>query len=72
VHVLEPAARPSFGWYESVAYEEPGHHAKWLRLDEMMNAVMSFSVETAGYMSGTRLGLTTDDADEDNVEPPAT
>ncbi len=64
--------RPSFGWYESVAYEEPGQRAKWLRLDEMMNAIVSFSVEAVGYMSGARLGLTTDDADEGNAEPPAT
>jgi hypothetical protein len=62
--------RPSFGWYESVAYEEPSQHVKWLRLDEMMNAVASFSVDTIGYMSGARLGLTTEDTDEGNAEPP--
>lgn len=56
--------RPSFGWYESVAYEEPGKRVRWLRIDEMMNAVMLFSVDTVGYMSGARLGLKTEDADE--------
>lgn len=49
--------RPTFGWYECVAYEEPGGHVRWLRIDEMMNEVMSFAVEAAGYMAGARLGL---------------
>ena len=56
--------RPSFAWYESVAYEEDGHPLRWLRLDEMMNAIVSFSVDTVGYMSGARLGLTPEDVDE--------
>jgi len=54
--------RPTFGWYESVAYEEPGKGVRWLRLDEMMNAVMSFVVNTVGYMSGARPGLKAEDA----------
>ena len=49
--------RPSFGWYESVAYEEPDEPVRWLRLDEMMNAVSSFTVNTVGLMAGARLGL---------------
>jgi len=46
--------RPSFGWYESVAYEEPGKGIRWLRLDEMMNAVCEFTVQTADYVAGAR------------------
>jgi hypothetical protein len=54
---LELDVRPSFGWYESVAYEEPGAPVRWLQLDEMMNAITSFSVDAVGLMSGARLGL---------------
>lgn len=45
---------PFFGWYESVAYEEPGKDVQWLRLDEMMNAVCEFSVNAVRLMSGAR------------------
>lgn len=56
--------RPSFGWYESVAYEAPGEAVTWLRLDEMMNAMCDFAVRTVSHMSGARLGLK-DDAESD-------
>jgi len=48
--------RPSFGWYESVAYAPPAEPVRWLRLDEMMNAVCDFTVRTVGYMSNARQG----------------
>jgi hypothetical protein len=48
--------KPSFGWYESVAYED-GSDRRWLRLDEMMNAVCALTVDIDGHMSGARLGL---------------
>lgn len=53
---------PSFGWYECVAFEEPGEDIRWLRIDEMMNAVCSFTVDIVSYMSGARLGLTNEDS----------
>lgn len=62
--------RPSFAWYESVAYEEDGKPVRWLRLDEMMNAIVSSSVDVVGYMAGARLGLRAEDLDEDEPEPP--
>jgi hypothetical protein len=62
--------RPSFGWYESVAYDEPGKRIRWLRLDEMMNSVVSFSVDTVRYMSGARLKSDTQDARGKEVKPP--
>lgn len=62
--------RPSFGWYESVAYEEPGEDIRWLRLDEMMNAVTSFTVDAVGLMSGARLGLPVEVVGEDTAARP--
>jgi hypothetical protein len=53
---FEMNVQPSFGWYESVAYEAPGEDARWLRLDEMMNAVCEFTVKVVGLMSGARHG----------------
>jgi hypothetical protein len=64
--------RPSFAWYESVAYEEEGKPVRWLRMDEMMNAVVSFSVDTVGYMASARTGLIAEGVQEDGVEPPTT
>lgn len=63
--------RPSFAWYESVAYEEDNKPLMWLRVDEMMNAVVSFTVDTVGYMAGARLGLTAEDVDENGGRAPA-
>ncbi|MCX6400409.1 MAG: hypothetical protein NTX33_10830 [Propionibacteriales bacterium] len=54
---------PSFGWYECVAFEEPGEDVRWLRIDEMMNAVCSFTVDIVSYLSGARLGLTSQDSE---------
>lgn len=67
---LEIDVRPSFGWYESVAYEEPSEPVRWLRLDEMMNAIASFAVDTVGLMSGARLGLGAEEVDG-NASAPA-
>ena len=52
--------RPSFGWYESIAYEAPGEEVRWLRLDSLMNAMCDFAVRTVGYMSGARVGFKDD------------
>jgi hypothetical protein len=68
---LEIDVRPSFGWYESVAYEEPTKSVRWLRLDEMMNEIASFAVNTVGLMSGARLGLSVEDVDEDGSAGPS-
>lgn len=48
---------PVFGWYESVAFEEPGRPIRWLQIDEMVTAINSLTVDTVGAMSGARLGL---------------
>ena len=45
--------RPSFGWYESVAYERDGE-TRHLRIDEMMNGVCKFVADTAIAMSVAR------------------
>ena len=58
--------RPSFGWYESVAYEEPGQEVRWLRLDEMMTALSDFAIRTVGLMSGARIGYR---GDQSSHEP---
>ncbi len=64
---------PIFGWYESVAYEEPGQDVRWLRIDELMNALCSFTVDAVGLMSGARLGLKPEDVDDvSRDETPAT
>jgi hypothetical protein len=68
---LEIDARPSFGWYESVAYQEPTKPLRWLRLDEMMIEISSFTVNTVGMMSGARLGSNADDVDEEGPSAPA-
>lgn len=67
---LEIDVRPSFGWYESVAYEEPTKPVRWLRLDEMMIEMASFAVKTVGLMSGARLGLSAEDVNEDGSAGP--
>ncbi len=66
---LEIDVQPSFGWYESVGYEEPGKPVRWLRLDGMMNAIASFAINTVAYMSGARLGLRAEGVDGDGSAP---
>ncbi len=59
---------PSFGWYESVAYEEPAQDARWLRIDELMNALCSFTVDAVGLMSAARLGLRREQSDDQPID----
>lgn len=59
---------PSFGWYECVAFEEAGKDVAWLRLDDLMNAICSFTVDTVGYMSAARQGLKSGDVVDQTLD----
>lgn len=58
---------PSFGWYESVAFHNGKQGVEWLRIDELLNSICPFVVETAGLMSGAGLGLKPQATDRDEV-----
>lgn len=58
---------PSFGWYESVAFDSGEQDVEWLRIDELLNSICPFVVETVGLMSGARLGLKPQSTDRDEV-----
>lgn len=58
---------PSFGWYESVAFNSGEQGLEWLRIDELLNSICPFVVETVGLMSGARLGLKPQATDRDEA-----
>lgn len=50
----EIETRPNFYWYESVAYATPAGDVEWLRIDEMLNSISEFTIQTLDQMSGAR------------------
>lgn len=67
---IEMDVAPGFGWYESVAYEESGQPKRWLRIDEMLNAICDYTIRAVGYMSGAREGDKLDRNQELGTVPP--
>lgn len=58
---------PSFGWYESVAFNSGEQDVEWLRIDELLNSICPFVVETVGLMAGARMGLKPQAIDRDEA-----